>query len=59
MLIALCIGVFLCGCLVVGGIAVWWMPILIIQRLILSILLLCAGVAFGAIGIEIIIEDYF
>lgn len=52
MQIALYVGLFLCEVLILFGLSVWFLEAPVLMRLILSILGLAPGVAFGAMFIE-------
>lgn len=59
MKIALYVALFLCAVLILFGLSVWGLEAPVLMRLILSILGLAPGVAFGAIIIEELLEDWF
>lgn len=52
MKIALYVALFLCAVLILFGLSVWCIEAPVLMRLILSILGLAPGVAFGAMFIE-------
>ena len=52
MKIALYVGLFLCAVLILFGLSVWFLEAPILVKLMLSILGIAPGVAFGAMFIE-------
>lgn len=59
MIIALFMVLMLCILLVFIGGCVWYIPVLpIVVKIILSVLSIATGVAFGSITIEIIWEEF-
>lgn len=59
MKIALYVALFLCAFLILFGLSAWCLEAPILMRLLLSILGMAPGVAFGAIIIEELLEDWF
>lgn len=57
MKIALYVALFLCAVLILLGLSVWFLEAPVLARLILSILGIAPGVAFGAMFIEELLED--
>ena len=59
MIIALFMTLMLCALLVFIGGCVWYIPVLpIVVKVILSVLSIASGVAFGSIIIELIREEF-
>lgn len=55
--IALFMCVILCGVVIVLGLAVWTLTLSLMVKFALSSIAICAGVAFGAIGIGLMLEE--
>lgn len=59
MKIALYVALFLCAILILFGLSVWCIEAPILMKLLLSSISMAPGVAFGAIIIEELFEDWF
>lgn len=59
MKIALYVALFLCAILILFGLSAWCIEAPILMKIFLSSLGMGSGVAFGAMIIEALLEDWF